>query len=59
MFSCLCHRPEMHALNCRLGAADLSRRGFVAGAAASTLFPKLAAAQAPPARVVFAPTPLP
>lgn len=52
MFSCLCHRPELHSLNCRLGA-DLSRRGFVAGAAASVVFPKLAAAQAP-TRVVFA-----
>src|SRR5512138_884379 len=53
MFSCLCHRPELHSLNRRLGA-DLSRRGFVAGATASVLFPKLAAAQAPPPRVVFA-----
>ena len=50
---CLCHRPEIHSLTRRLGA-DLSRRGFVAGAAASMVFPKLAAAQAPPARVVFA-----
>src|SRR5260221_2043010 len=49
---CLCHRPEIHALNRRLGA-DLSRRGLVAGAAASMVFPMLAAAQAPPNRVVF------
>ena len=51
--ACLCHRPEIHALTRRLGT-DLSRRGFVAGAAASMMLPKLAAAQAPPARVVFA-----
>jgi imidazolonepropionase-like amidohydrolase len=50
---CLCHRPEIHSLTRRLGA-DLSRRGFVAGAAASMVFPKLAAAQAPPTRIVFA-----
>ena len=53
MFSCFCHRPELHSLNRRLGA-DLSRRGFVAGATAATVFPKLAAAQVPPARIVFA-----
>ena len=50
---CLCHRPEFHSLTRRLGA-DLSRRGFVAGATASMVFPRLAAAQAPPARIVFA-----
>jgi imidazolonepropionase-like amidohydrolase len=50
---CLCHRPEIHSLTRRLGA-DLSRRGFVAGAAASMVFPKLAAGQAPPAGIVFA-----
>lgn len=49
---CLCHRPEIQALTRRLGA-DLSRRGFVAGAAASAMFSKLAAAQAP-SRIVFA-----
>ena len=32
--SCLCHRPEIHALTRRIGA-DLSRRGFVAGMTAS------------------------
>ena len=31
---CLCHRPELQALSRRIDA-DLSRRGFVAGMAAS------------------------
>jgi imidazolonepropionase-like amidohydrolase len=45
---CLCHSPEIQSLTRRIGA-DLSRRGFIAGIAASTALPglpKLAAAQA-------------
>ena len=44
---CLCHRPEIQSLTRRI-STDLSRRGFVAGMAASAgLFglPKLAGAQ--------------
>ena len=48
---CLCHRPEIRLLTRRLGG-DLSRRGFVAGAAASVMSFKRAAAQAP-TRIVF------
>lgn len=42
--NCLCHRPEIHALNRRLGAG-LSRRGFVAALAATLASPGLARAQ--------------
>lgn len=55
---CLCHRPEIGALNRRLGAG-LSRRGFLAGmaaslAAASLTVPGPVRAQAAgPSRVLF------
>ena len=55
---CLCHRPEMASLSKRIGA-DLSRRGFIAGASAAlpALFGvKAARAQpspTPPHPIVF------
>src|SRR5579883_60621 len=42
--NCLCHRPEIQALNRRLGAG-LSRRGFVSALAATLASPGLARAQ--------------
>ena len=42
--NCLCHRPEIQALNRRLGAG-LSRRGFVGALAATLASPGLAWAQ--------------
>lgn len=48
---CLCHRPEIHAVTRRIDA-DLTRRGFVAGMAASVAalgLPFKARAQATPA----------
>ncbi|HEY2537968.1 MAG TPA: amidohydrolase family protein [Stellaceae bacterium] len=50
---CLCHGPEIHSLTRRIGA-DLSRRGFVAGMAASIAslgLPNLASAQSAAAPV--------
>lgn len=47
---CLCHRPEIRSLTRRIGA-DLSRRGFVAGMAASVAalgLPNFASAQSAP-----------
>jgi imidazolonepropionase-like amidohydrolase len=53
---CLCHRPEIQALSSRI-SADLSRRGFVVGMAASVAslgLPFRARAQpAAPPRVLF------
>jgi len=55
---CLCHRPEIQTLTRRINA-DLTRRGFVAGAAASIAslgLPRRAKAQtpaAPPRPIVF------
>ncbi|SCK31425.1 Imidazolonepropionase [Variovorax sp. HW608] len=56
---CLCHRPEIHTLTSRINA-DLSRRGFVAGMAASVAalgLPFKAKAQsatpAPPGSTLF------
>ncbi len=58
---CLCHRPEIQSLTRRIGAG-LSRRGFIAGAAAaipSLALSKLARAQSspvpmrPPGPIVF------
>jgi imidazolonepropionase-like amidohydrolase len=48
---CLCHRPEIQTLTRRINA-DLTRRGFVAGAGASIAslgLPRRAKAQTPPA----------
>ena len=42
--NCLCHRPEIQALNRRL-SAGLSRRGFVGALAATLASPSLAWAQ--------------
>src|ERR1700730_15789538 len=47
---CLCHRPEIQTLTRRIDA-DLSRRGFVAGAGARIApsgLPRLARAENPP-----------
>jgi imidazolonepropionase-like amidohydrolase len=47
---CLCHRPEFHAVTRRINA-DLSRRGFIAGAGASIAslgLPKRVKAQTAP-----------
>ncbi len=47
---CVCHRADVHALTQRI-TTDLSRRGFVAGMAASLLalaLPKLSSAQSGP-----------
>ncbi|HXA25357.1 MAG TPA: amidohydrolase family protein, partial [Acetobacteraceae bacterium] len=52
---CLCHRPEIQSLTHRINA-DLSRRGFVAGMAASAgLFglAKFASAQPAPAHPIL------
>jgi Amidohydrolase family len=49
---CLCHRPELRSLTGRI-SADLSRRGFVAGMAASVVslgLPMRAVAQPAPLR---------
>jgi len=50
--SCLCHRPEIHALNRRLDAG-LSRRGFVGALAAALALPRLAQAQGAAQSVLF------
>jgi imidazolonepropionase-like amidohydrolase len=50
--SCLCHRPEIQALNRRL-SAGLSRRGFVGVLAATLASPRLAQAQAAARSVLF------
>src|SRR5262249_29786409 len=50
--SCLCHRPEIDALNRRL-SAGLSRRSVLGALGVSLASPRLAQAQATPQSILF------